>query len=186
MLDLVYPIETDRLLLRPIAVGDLDAMHAIDSREDATRWLYYGPRSRGESERVLHDRIARNQISDEGDSLLLGIVPRSHGLLIGTVILMYRSSEHRQGEIGFVLHPDHHRKGYAGEAAVEMLRIGFERLDLHRIVGRCEPRNGPSARLLERLGMRREAHLRENEFVKGEWQSELIYAMLAEEWRTRA
>ena len=99
---------------------------------------------------------------------------------------MYRSELHRQGEIGFVLHPDHHGQGYAGEAACAMLRLGFEELGLHRIVGRCEPRNEASARLLERLGMRREAHLIENEWVKGEWQSELVYAMLDREWRARA
>jgi RimJ/RimL family protein N-acetyltransferase len=40
--------------------------------------------------------------------------------------------------------------------------------------------------VLERLGMRREAHLRENEFIKGEWCDELVYAMLASEWREPA
>ena len=54
---------------------------------------------------------------------------------------------------------------------------------LHRIVGRLEARNLASARVLEKLGMRREALLIENEFVKGEWQSELDYAILAREWR---
>ena len=55
-------------------------------------------------------------------------------------------------------------------------------LRLHRVVGRLEPRNTGSARVLEKLGMRREAHLVENEWVKGEWQSELVYAILAREW----
>jgi RimJ/RimL family protein N-acetyltransferase len=36
---------------------------------------------------------------------------------------------------------------------------------------------------MERLGMRREAHLLENEFVKGEWADEFDYAMLEREWR---
>jgi RimJ/RimL family protein N-acetyltransferase len=47
---------------------------------------------------------------------------------------------------------------------------------------RLLPRNAASARVLEKLGMRLEAHLVENEWVKGEWQSELVYAMLAREW----
>ena len=64
-----------------------------------------------------------------------------------------------------------------------MLAFAFEELGLHRVVGRLEPRNAGSARVLEKLGMRREAHLVENEWVKGEWQSELIYALLAREWR---
>ncbi len=64
-----------------------------------------------------------------------------------------------------------------------MLRLGFEELGLRRIVGRCDARNDSSWRLMERLGIRREAHLIENEFVKGEWTDEFDYAMLDREWR---
>ena len=59
--------------------------------------------------------------------------------------------------------------GYAFEASQAMLRLGFQGLGLHRIAGRLDSRNTSSARLLERLGMRREAHFVENEHVKGEW-----------------
>jgi RimJ/RimL family protein N-acetyltransferase len=61
-------------------------------------------------------------------------------------------------------------------------RLAFGVYDLHRVVGTLEARNVASARVLEKLGMRREAHLIENEWVKGEWQSELVYALLAREW----
>ena len=61
----------------------------------------------------------------------------------------------------------------------------FEHFDLHRVCGRLESRNAASARVLEKLGMRREAHLIENEWVKGEWQSESVYALLAREWEAR-
>ena len=84
--------------------------------------------------------------------------------------------------MGYVLDPAHQGHGYATEAVREMLRIGFEVAGFHRIAGRLAARNTASAAVLERLGMRREAHLRENEFVKGEWGDELIYAMLAAEW----
>ena len=81
-----------------------------------------------------------------------------------------------------MVHPEHHGRGYGKEGALLLLRLGFEELRLHRIVGRCDARNAASARLMERLGMRREAHLLENEFVKGEWADELDYAMLEREW----
>ena len=64
-----------------------------------------------------------------------------------------------------------------------MLGFAFGPLGLHRVIGRLETRNVGSARVLEKLGMRREAHLVENEWVKGVWQSELVYAILAREWR---
>jgi len=98
------------------------------------------------------------------------------------VSLLWASEENRQGEIGFIAHPAHHGHGYATEAARPLLRFAFETLGLHRVVGRLEPRNVASARVLEKLGMRLEAHLVENEWVKDEWQSELVYAMLAREW----
>jgi len=104
--------------------------------------------------------------------------------VIGDVLLQWTSEAHRQGEIGFVFHPDYQGRGYASEAAVEMLRLGFGALDLHRIVGRCEAANAASARLMERLGMRQEAHFRENEFVKGRWDDELVFAILKREWES--
>lgn len=62
----------------------------------------------------------------------------------------------------------------------------FAELDLHRVIGRSEVRDVASARVLEKLGVRREAHLIENGFVKGKWQSELVSAILADEWRAMA
>ena len=90
----------------------------------------------------------------------------------------------RQGEIGYALHTDYQGKGYASEAAREILRLGFEDLGLRRICAILDDRNGPSALLLERLGMRREGHLIECAFFKGEWANEYIYALREDEWRT--
>lgn len=186
MLHPSFPVESERLLLRPYEDGDLDALHAIQSRHDVTRYLYWEPRSRADVRRMIERRKPLTQLEHEGDGLLLAAIVRTTGTLIGDVSLRWLSEEHGQGEIGFAFHPDHHGHGYATEAAAIILRLGFRGLELHRIVGRCDARNTPSARVMERLGMRREAHLIENEFVKGEWCSELVYAILAEEWTTRA
>ena len=75
--------------------------------------------------------------------------------------------------------------GYATEAANAMLRLGFEGLGLHRIVARIEERNEPSVKLARRLGMRQEARLVHNEIFKGEWSTEVDFAMLADEWYGR-
>jgi hypothetical protein len=71
------------------------------------------------------------------------------------------------------------------EAAEATLAVAFEHYELHRVFGRLEARNTASARVLEKIGMRREGLLVENEWVKGEWQSELIYALRDREWRAR-
>ncbi len=94
-------------------------------------------------------------------------------------------NQHQQGEIGYTFNPAYHGRGLATETALALLRLGFEGLGLHRITGHLDARNTASARVLERAGMRREAHLVENEFVKGEWSDELVYAMLRSEWEAR-
>jgi RimJ/RimL family protein N-acetyltransferase len=184
MLRPAYPLETDRLLLRPYRDDDLDALHDIERLEETARYLYNPPLDLDATRALLERRIALSAIDKEHDGFVLAVVLKESGTLIGHVTLEVKSREHHQGEIGYVLHPDHQGHGYATEAAAVMLRLGFEELDLHRIVGRLDARNGASARVLERLGTRLEAHLRENEFVKGEWVSELIYAILASEWNS--
>jgi RimJ/RimL family protein N-acetyltransferase len=78
----------------------------------------------------------------------------------------------------------HQGKGYATEATRPLVDFAFASIGLHRVCGRLEPRNTGSARVLEKLGMRREAHFVENEWVKGEWQSEVVYAVLSREWQS--
>jgi RimJ/RimL family protein N-acetyltransferase len=183
--DLEYPLETARLRLRPYAKTDYDELYDIQSRPDVTRYLYWGPRDRTEVGESLELKLRASHLDEEGDNLTLAVVLPETGALIGDVQLIWTSRDHRQGEIGYVMHPDHSGRGYATEAAEVMLWIGFERLGLHRIYGRLDWRNAASARVLERLGMRREAHFRENEYVKGEWTDEIVYAILEPEWRAR-
>jgi hypothetical protein len=82
-----------------------------------------------------------------------------------------------------VFHPGYQGRGLATEAAEVVLGLGFDGLGLHRVIGRCDALNLPSARLMERLGMRREAHFVHNEIFKGSWGDELVYALLEDEWR---
>jgi RimJ/RimL family protein N-acetyltransferase len=180
-----YPLLTERLLLRPFATSDFDALLAIQSRADVARYLYWDPRTSAEVREALAVKIRATAIVSEGDNLSLAAELRSTGELIGDCNVHWTSAEHRQGEIGFVFHPDHHGRGYATEAAEALLALAFDELRLHRVIGRLEERNTASARVLERLGMRKEAHLVENEHVKGEWQSEVIYALLDREWASR-
>ena len=181
-----YPLETERLLLRPALDGDVDALHAIQRRADITRYLYWSPRSRDEVRALVAKRRGLTRFEKEGDVLFLYAVLRDTGVLIGEFSLVWTSLQNRCGEIGFILHPDHHGRGYATEAGTALLRIGFESAGLHRIIGRCDGRNVASIRAMEKLGMRKEGHFRENECVKGEWTDEVTCAMLAREWLAKS
>ncbi len=180
-----YPIQTQRLLLRPFQDADLDELVAIQSRAEVAEYLYWEPRTRPDVIQVFDRLKSMDRIDESSDSLRLAAFHRDTGALVGDYSLRLDSRENAQGEIGYITHPDHQGHGYATEGCVPLLKLGFEVLGLHRIFGNCDGRNAASARLMERLGMRREAHFRENEFVKGVWTDALIYATLASEWRER-
>jgi RimJ/RimL family protein N-acetyltransferase len=178
-----FPLRTARLALRPYVADDLGALYDIQSRPEVTRYLLYDVRDRDQVRGILQQRIQAD--GPERDAVDLAVVLPDTGALIGDVVLFLRSREHRQGEIGYLFHPDYGGRGYATEAARMLLWLGFEDYGLHRIIGRIDARNTASARVLERLGMRREAHFVQNEIVKGEWSDEVVYAMLEDEWRSQ-
>jgi RimJ/RimL family protein N-acetyltransferase len=177
------PIETARLTLRPFSAGDLDDLYAYQSRPEVARYLHWEARDRARVREALARQCAETALRAEGDWLTFAAAMRAAGKVIGEVGLKLVSREHRQGEIGFVFNPDHRGQGLATEAAEAMLTLGFGAIGWHRIIGTCDARNGPSARLMERLGMRREAHFRHSEMIKGRWADELVYAVLDREWR---
>jgi RimJ/RimL family protein N-acetyltransferase len=181
-----FPIRTERLDLRPFEEADLDAMAAYRANVEVVRYLYWEPQNRDQARAALATR--RNQVAfrEEGDTVALAVVVRETGAMVGEVCLTWRSAEHRQAEVGFVIHPDHQGSGYAAEATRAVLALGFDTCGFHRIRGSTDPRNLASCRLMERLGMRREAHLVENEWFKGAWGDEVIYAMLDREWSREA
>ena len=176
-------METERLLLRQFEPGDLTALHAMRSRADTVRWLYQEPSTLEEDRARLARGIGNLRFGLTGDALGFAVVREER--IVGDISLFLRSAEHRQGEIGFIVHPDHQGRGYATEAAGALLELAFGTFDLHRVIGTLEARNAGSAHVLEKLGMRLEARLVENELVKGEWQSELVYAVRQSQSRRR-
>jgi RimJ/RimL family protein N-acetyltransferase len=118
-----WPLETERLLLRPFEIGDLEAFHAIHSDEGVARYLYNDPRTVEGSKDLLERKVASAALRAEGDWLSAAVVLRETGDLVGDVDLLWASEQHRQGEIGFIFHPAHHGSGYATEAARPLLGI---------------------------------------------------------------
>jgi RimJ/RimL family protein N-acetyltransferase len=183
MLQPSYPIRTPRMTLRPYGLGDLGALHDLFGREDVCRYLIWEPMDIEQARALLERRVRQTRIEAELDAILLAAVDAETGRVIGEFMLRFASAKSRQGEIGWSIHPDVQGRGLATEGAREMLRLGFDELGLHRIVADCDPRNLASLRVMERLGMRREAQFVENEFLKGEWIGEIVCAMLETEWR---
>ncbi|WP_405071075.1 GNAT family N-acetyltransferase [Kribbella sp. NBC_01510] len=180
------PIETDRLTLRRYLATDYDDLLRLQSSPDVTRFLLYSPKTPEQVKESLAGRLTDVPMDTDGQALTVAVILRETGQHVGEVTLFVQNVEQRTGEIGFVFHPDFHGRGFAAEASIELLRLGFEELGMHRIIGRLDARNSGSANLLRRLGLRQEAHFVKNEFLKGEWTDELVFAMLAEEWDKRS
>lgn len=173
--------ETGRMRLRPYSLDDLDAFSDLHGRDDVARYLPWETRDEEASRAALlrHQSVS---LEKDDDGVTFAGFDKSTGRLVGEFVLFLRSTEHRGGEVGYVVHPDFQGRGLATEGAGAMLQIAFETLRMHRVIARIDARNVGSAAVLERLGMRREALLVKNEWFKGEWGDEADYAILDEEW----
>jgi len=159
-----------------------NATNALFSDPDVVRYLYFGPFDRP----AAQDHLARRSIVElpgEGGWINFGVEAKGEGVLIGELAMGFISSTHAHFEVGYVFDPTYAGLGYATEGAAMIVELAFSGLGAHRVSGHLDARNTASARVLEKLGMRREAHFLENEYVKGEWTDELVYAVLAPEWR---
>ena len=177
-----YPLKTARMSLRPYEMDDLTALHDMFGREDICRYLPWEPMDLDQARAKIEQRVGQTHIEADGDPLVVAAVEDASGRVVGEFMLRLASSSSRQGEIGWSLIPEVHGRGLATEGAREMLRLGFDELGLHRIVATCDPRNLASLRVMERIGMRREAEFVDSESLKGEWIGEIVCAILQSEW----
>jgi RimJ/RimL family protein N-acetyltransferase len=180
------PIRTERLVIRAFEREDLEPLLAIQSDPVAVRYVPYPPRDRAAVAAVLQRKIANTALRREGDLIELAVLLAEGGDLIGDVLLALRSVEHETLEVGYIFAPASGGRGYATESVRATVDLAFGPLGARRVIARVDDRNAASCALLNRLGFRLEAHLIENEWLKGELTSELDYALLAREWSRAA
>lgn len=177
-------LRTERLVLRPFRFGDEADVLAYRSRPEVCRYIPADPLTEASAPDFIADRIKAVRIEADGDRMVFAV--ELDGLVIGDVLVRTAALADRQAEIGWVLNPDFHGRGYATEAAAELVRFSFDELGMHRVWAQLDPRNTASARVCERLDMRHEAHLRQDMWLKGEWTDSAIYAILEQDWRESA
>jgi RimJ/RimL family protein N-acetyltransferase len=177
--NLSLPIMTSRLILREIVESDLEDHARLFARPDVVRYLYDSEMS-PEELRAHFSRRLWHGLPDEGRWCNLAV--ESEGAFVGEVGLGLVSEKHRCYEIGYVFSPAFQGVGFATEATRALIDAAFRDLHAHRVIARLDARNVASRHLLERLGLRLEARHVRNEYVKGEWTDELVFAVLADEW----
>ncbi|SUE94994.1 GNAT family N-acetyltransferase [Mycolicibacterium tokaiense] len=168
-----------RLILREFVDTDENAVHAFASHPLATQFMTWGPNSVEDTRAFLREAAAQADTPTR-TSFDLAVVDNESRALIGSAALSITSTEHRRGEIGYVLHPDVWSKGLATEAARTLLQFGFTTLGLRRIAATCHPDNRASSRVLEKAGLVLEGRMRSHLWVRGAWRDSLIYAAISD------
>ena len=166
-------LETERLLLRPYVEEDLDGFYACVSDPEVVRYEPYRPMSRDEARQALESRL--------GNEDFWALERKADGTYVGNLYLGRR--DFQSMELGYVLARGHWGRGYAWEGCQALMKAAF-RQGAHRIYAECDPQNQASWRLLERLGMLWEAHLRQNVYFWTDergfplWKDTYVYALL--------
>lgn len=181
--DLAWPRRTARLLIRPAVPADAPAAWRYNSHPDVTEWLT-----------IDADEDAFTARWSDPEKLPLRLVVELDGTVIGDLMVkltdayaqpeVAEQARQVQAEIGWSIDPAHHGRGFATEAAAELLAIAFDGLGLRRVYAECFADNIASWRVMEKIGMRREVDAKEEGLhrTKG-WLDGYAYAILATEWR---
>jgi RimJ/RimL family protein N-acetyltransferase len=174
-------IEAARIRLRHLEESDTDSLFEIFSDREAMRFWSTPPFTiRDEAAQLLaeiHDNFRQKTLFQ------WGIAQKSDDRVIGTTTLFRLDEQSRRAEIGYILNRCFWGSGYIHEALTALLDFAFGQLRLNRIEADIDPRNQASQRVVERLGFRREGHLRERWIVGGERQDTLFYGLLESDWR---
>lgn len=182
MVEIPYPLTTERLVLRRFTTDDLDAYYDYQRLPETAQFLYGEARSYAQCMARIATYV-EGRFEEPGHWATFAVELKGEPGLIGELALKWNEGgkpegpdPERFGEIGWTLAPAARGKGYATEAARAVLELALDRLDFHRMEARLDARNSASAAICERLGMQREGVLRDNMYLKGEWTSEAIYA----------
>jgi RimJ/RimL family protein N-acetyltransferase len=175
---------TERLLLRDLEPRDASRIFEYRSHPEVARFQTWGTDSLDEIQSYIA-KMSGIEPATPGLWYQVGIVMASGRELIGDCGFHVPNMEPRQAEIGIALAPEYQSKGYAAEALHALLDYLLVRLDNHRVFASVDPRNVSSVALMRRLGLRNEAHSIRSLWFKGEWVDDMIFAVLASDWKSK-
>lgn len=177
---LALKLTTKRLILRPLVLSDAAFLYEVGAREDVSRPAGF-PRTRTVA--ASRARVRRTMAAcrrGEPGPLSFSILRKTGGIWLGNVSLGWPHAG--VGQLGCLVHPDHWGRGYAPEAARKVLDAAFARLGAHRVQATCWVKNARSARVLRKIGLRREGRLRGYLKRSGEVRDEYIWGMTRADW----
>ena len=179
--DRLPTLDAGNVALRWLRDDDTPALYRIFSNADAVQYWSHGP-MRDEAEAVALLAQIR-ECFKERSLFQWGVVRAVDDGVIGTCTLAQLDADNRRAEVGFILHPEHWRRGYMRAAFGRLIAFAFDELALIRLEADVDPANVASLALLEAMGFRREGLCRERWIVDGVVQDSLMLGLLARDWR---
>jgi len=181
--EIAWPVHTARLALRLVADTDLPRLWSYRRLVSVSRWVT----------RSMNDYETFRAVYGSTRKMAETLVIELHGQVIGDLMIrvvdawgqdeVAVSAQATQAELAWCLDPACVGQGLATEAVQTQIRLCFEDLQLRRVIASCFAANEPSWRLMERVGMRREAHRRRDALHRdGRWYNTFDYALLSDEF----
>jgi len=180
--DLTWPVTTERLSLRPAEQRDAAATFAFRSLPEVAEWITSRTTDLEAWEAGFGDRLVDTLVIELDGTVVGDLMLRVQDAWAQTEVRHLAAGA--EAEIGYTVDPAYGGRGLATEAAQALLAIAFDGLGVRRVIAQCFADNIASWKLMERLGMRREQHTKQESLHRsGEWLDGMMYAILAEEWR---
>lgn len=175
-------LRSDRLLVRRFRDEDAESLAAYRSDPEVARYQGWEPPMSFDEARGFVHGLADEHPDAPGKWFQYAIEELETGEHIGDVASHTRDDDPRTATIGVTLRRGSQGAGYATEAVRLLLEYLLVDRRKHRVIADCDPRNAAVVGLLERVGMRREAHHVQSYWDGSGWTDEYVYAILADEW----
>lgn len=178
-------LKSKRLLYQNFNKDDFEFYRLIYSDELIMKYAYYDcMKSREELEGGFCEMLELNRDVRTRRQYDFKVFSSDDCRFIGEalVLVSYRGDIALNGEIGYFILPEFWGMGYATEVARMMTEFCFKELGLNRVIASCNASNYKSENVMKKLGMRKEGEFKKSRYKNGDWQDELKYAILKEEW----
>jgi len=171
---------TKSLILKKMTLKDAEDLFEYASDPEVTKYVTWAPhKSIDDSIDFLKSVLRRYENNEVSE---WGIVYKENNKFIGTCGYVLWVPVHSLAEIAYALSGEYWGKGLMTEAVKEVIKYGFEKMNLNRIYARCFVENIGSQKVLEKVGMKFEGILREQMFIKSKFSDMKIYSILRKEY----
>lgn len=174
-------LTTARLSLEEITWDDLQIVHELHSIPELDEYNTLGIPENIERTKEVMKLAIEDQDNDPRSQFAWKISLKETGQSIGLAGMFSSNDRFRLAEIYYKIHPDYWGNGYATEVAKELVRFGFEDLNVHKVEAGVQTENVRSIRVLEKIGMTREGLRRKILPIRGEWKDNYHYAIVEDD-----